>query len=270
MKRALTVAVMILLAVVILLPFLWMVSTSLKPLPEVNRYPPEWISPNMSLKPYSDMFFYLPFSSYTLNSLLVASCATVLTIAIGSLAAFAFSRCHFRGKNAFLLIFLLSQMLPGASVIIPLFQLLQKIGLYDTSLGLILVHTAVLLPFVVWLLYGFFKEIPYEVEDAAKIDGCSQMGALWRVILPLALPGMGATALFAFLGSWNEFFFALILTSSDTTRTIPVGIGLFVGEYLDVWNQMSAAAVLFSIPPLILYMIMRKTFIKGLAAGAIK
>jgi ABC-type glycerol-3-phosphate transport system permease component len=167
-------------------------------------------------------------------------------------------------------VFLLSQMLPGASVIIPLFQLLQTAGLYDTLLGLILVHTAVLLPFVIWLLYGFFSGIPREVEDAALIDGCSRVTALRRVLLPLALPGLGGTALFAFLGSWNEFFFALILTSSDSTRTIPVGIGLFVGEFTDVWNQMSAAAILFSIPPLVLFLMMRRTFVKGLVAGAIK
>ena len=119
-------------------------------------------------------------------------------------------------------------------------------------------------------LDGFFTGIPKEVEDAALIDGCSRIQALRRVILPLALPGLGATGLFAFLGSWNEFFFALILTISDNTRTIPVGIGLFVGEYSDVWNQMSAAAILFSIPPLILFLMMRRTFVKGLAAGALK
>ncbi|MFH0991475.1 MAG: carbohydrate ABC transporter permease [bacterium] len=269
MKRAMVVCVMLLIAFIVLLPILWIFSTSLKPLSEVTKSPPEWFNPHMSLKPYSDMFFYLPFSTYALNSFIVASVSTLLTLIIGSLAAFAFSRCYFKGKNAFLLIFLLSQMLPGASVIVPLFQLLQKVGFYDSHLGLILIHTAVLLPFVIWLLYGFFKEIPREVEDAALIDGCSRMEALWKVILPLALPGMGATALFAFLGSWNEFFFALILTSSDATRTIPVGIGLFVGEYQDVWNQMSAAAVLFSLPPLILFMIMRRTFVKGLSAGAL-
>jgi multiple sugar transport system permease protein len=270
MKRFMVISVMMILALLILLPFLWTFSTSLKPLNEVNKYPPEWMSVNMSLKPYGDMFFYLPFSIYTLSSLIVAFSSTILTLLVGSLAAFAFSRFEFAGKNIFLLVFLLSQMLPGASVIIPLFQLLQKIGLYDTHLGLILVHTALLLPFVIWLLYGFFLGIPREVEDAALIDGCSRLEALWKVILPLALPGLGATALFAFLGSWNEFFFALLLTSSDTTKTIPVGIGLFVGEYLDVWNQMAAAAVLFSIPPLILFVLTRKTFVKGLAAGAIK
>jgi multiple sugar transport system permease protein len=268
MKKTLLVALMLILAFVILLPFLWTIATSLKPLSEVNRYPPEWISVNMSLKPYGDMFFYLPFSRYTLNSLVVATSSTALTLIVGSLAAFAFARFRFAGKNAFLLVFLLSQMLPGASVIIPLFQLLQKVGLYDTYLGLILVHSAFLLPFVIWLLYGFFLGIPSDVEDAALIDGCSRMQSLWKVILPLALPGIGATALFAFLGSWNEFFFALLLTSSDSTKTIPVGIGLFVGEYLDVWNQMSAAAVFFSIPPLILFMLTRKTFVKGLVAGA--
>ncbi len=270
MKKIVVIGLLVVLAAIVLLPILWTLSTSFKPLTEVNRHPPEWFSENMSLKPYGDMFFYLPFSTYALNSLIVASCATLFTLVVGSLAAFAFARFHFAGKSAFLLIFLLSQMLPGASVIIPLFQFLRDAGLYDTHMGLILVHTAVLLPFVIWLLYGFFLGIPAEVEDAALIDGCSRLTALRRVILPLALPGIGATALFAFLGSWSEFFFALILTSSDSTRTIPVGIGLFVGEFVDIWNQMSAAAVLFSLPPLVLFILMRRTFVQGLAAGAIK
>jgi len=119
-------------------------------------------------------------------------------------------------------------------------------------------------------LYGFFQSIPVEIEQAALVDGCSRLTAMYRIVLPLALPGLGATALFAFLGSWNEFFFALILTSSDVKRTIPVGIGLFVGEFQDVWNQMCAAAVFFSIPPLILFALLQKTFIKGLSAGAVK
>ncbi|MGB5874214.1 MAG: carbohydrate ABC transporter permease [Bacteroidota bacterium] len=270
MKRYVVIVVLAVLAFFVLLPILWTFATSLKPLPEVNTFPPEWTSPNMSLQPYADMFFYLPFSTYTLNSLIVALSATVLTLLIGSLAGFAFSRFQFPGKGLFLLVFLLSQMLPGASVIIPLFQLLREVGLYDSLVGLTLIHTAILLPFVIWLLYGFFTGIPKEVEDAALIDGCSRLQALRRVILPLALPGLGATGLFAFLGSWNEFFFALILTVSDNTRTIPVGIGLFVGEYSDVWNQMSAAAILFSIPPLVLFLMMRRTFVKGLAAGALK
>lgn len=270
MKRRAIILLLVVLAALVMLPILWTFATSLKPLPEVNTYPPRWTSPEMSFRPYVDMFFYLPFATYTVNSLVVALAATVLTLLIGSLAGFAFARFDFRGKNLFLLVFLLSQMLPGASVIVPLFQLLQRVGLYDTLLGLILIHTAILLPFVIWLLYGFFSGIPREVEDAALIDGCSRMTALRRVILPLALPGLGGTALFAFLGSWNEFFFALILTTSDSTRTIPVGIGLFVGEFTDVWNQMSAAAILFSIPPLVLFMMMRRTFVKGLVAGAIK
>lgn len=270
MRKVILRTTMIGLAFLILIPFLWMLSTSFKPLAEASSYPPKWITPNVTVKPYGEMFSFLPFSTYTLNSLIIAISATLLTLFIGSLAGFAFSRFKFKGKDIFLLIFLLSQMLPGASVIIPLFQLIRSAGLYDTHIGLILIHTAVLLPFVIWLLYGFFKTIPIEVEDAALIDGCSRLMALRKVLLPLALPGLGATALFAFLGSWNEFFFALILTTSDSTRTIPVGIGLFVGEYRDVWNQMAAAAVFFSIPPLILFSLLQKTFVKGLSAGAIK
>ncbi len=270
MREFLRALLMAILAFLVMLPFLWTLSTSFKPLTEVNRDPPQWVSPNMSPAPYRDMFFYLPFSLYTVNSLVVSTAATALTLLVGGLAAFAFARFTFRGKRPLLLLHLVSQMLPGASVIVPLFQLVTATGLYDTTGGLILVHTAILLPFAIWLLYGFFTGIPREVEDAALIDGCSRLSALRRVILPLALPGLGATALFAFLGSWNEFFFAMLLTSSDTARTIPVGIGLFVGEYQDVWNQMSAAAVLFSIPPMVLFLLVRKTFVKGLAAGALQ
>jgi multiple sugar transport system permease protein len=270
MKRAAVILVLVVVAALVLLPILWTFATSLKPLCDVNKYPPTWTSRDMSFEPYVAMFFYLPFATYTVNSLVVATATTILTLVIGSLAAFSFARFRFPGKDLFLLVFLLSQMLPGASVIVPLFQLLKEVGLYDTLFGLILTHTAVQLPFAIWLLYGFFTSIPREVEDAALIDGCSRLGALRKVLLPLALPGLGGTALFSFLGSWNEFFFALILTSSDSTRTIPVGIGLFVGEYTDVWNQMSAAAILFSIPPLLMFMLMRKTFVKGLVAGAIK
>lgn len=270
MKRTAVVFVMIVIAAFVVLPVLWTFSTSLKPLEDVNSYPPQWLSPNMSFEPYAGMFFFLPFETYTLNSLLVASSATVITLLIGSLAAFAFARFAFKGKSLILLLFLLSQMLPGASVIVPLFQFLCSVGLYDSLVGLTLVHTAVLLPFVIWLLYGFFCGIPRDIEDAALIDGCSRLQALRCVLLPLALPGLGGTALFAFLGSWNEFFFSLLLTTADSTRTIPVGIGLFIGEFNDVWNQMSAAAILFSIPPLLIFMLMRKTFVKGLVAGAIK
>lgn len=270
MKKTLIIFLMGLIAFVILIPFLWTLSTSFKPLPEVNKYPPQWLSPQMSLRPYGDMFNFLPFSRYTLNSVVIAISATLLTLFVGSLAAFAFSRFEFKGKDFFLLVFLLSQMLPGASVIIPLFQLVRKIGLYDTYFGLILTHSSVMLPFVIWLLYGFFKTIPQEVEDAALIDGCSRLATFWKVLIPLALPGLGATAIFAFLGSWNEFFFALLLAESDSARTIPVGIGLFVGEYGEVWNQMCAAAVFFSIPPLILFSLLQRTFVKGLSAGALK
>ena len=270
MKRTAWILLLVTIAGLVLLPVLWTFSTSLKPLSEVNTYPPQWVSPNMSFEPYAGMFFFLPFETYALNSFLVAVSATAMTLLIGSLAAFAFARFSFRGKSLFLLLFLLSQMLPGASVIVPLFQFLCAIGMYDSLVGLTLVHTAVLLPFVIWLLYGFFCGIPRDIEDAALIDGCSRLAALRRVILPLALPGLGATALFAFLGSWNEFFFALMLTTADTTRTIPVGIGLFVGEFNDVWNQMSAAAMLFSLPPLLIFVFMRKTFVKGLMAGSIK
>jgi multiple sugar transport system permease protein len=270
MKKAFFLGLMILLAIIVLFPFLWMLSTSLKPMAEVSSLPPKWITSNMSLASYRDMFKFLPFGTFTLNSLYIACTTTILSLFIGILAAFAFARLQFKGKSVLLLLFLLSQMLPGASIIVPLFQLIRNIGFYDTHIGLILTHTALIIPFVIWLLYGFFKSIPVEIEQAALVDGCSRMRALHKILLPLVLPGIGATALFAFLGSWNEFFFAMLLTSSDMKRTIPVGIGLFVGEFSDVWNQMCAAAIFFSIPPLVLFFLLQKTFVKGLSAGALK
>jgi multiple sugar transport system permease protein len=270
MKKALHFAAMSFFAFLVLFPFLWMLATSLKPMSEVAQIPPKWFSSNMSLSAYRDMFSFLPFATFTWNSLYIACTTTVLALFVGILAGFAFARLQFKGKKVLLLIFLLSQMLPGASVIVPLFQLLRRAGMYDTHIGLILTHTALIIPFVIWLLYGFFKSVPIEIEHAALVDGCSPMRALYKVSLPLVLPGIGATALFAFLGSWNEFFFAMILTSSDMKRTIPVGIGLFVGEFSNVWNQMCAAAIFFSLPPLILFFLLQKTFIKGLSAGALK
>ncbi len=270
MKKFLLISLMTLLAVLILFPFLWMLSTSLKPLAQVASLPPKWVTPGMSLAAYRDMFRFLPFGTFTLNSLYIACTATLLSLFIGILAAYALARLSFRGKTMLLLLFLLSQMLPGSSIIIPLFQLIRSLGLYDTLFGLILTHTAVIIPFVIWLLYGFFKGIPAEIEQAALVDGCSHMRALYKVSLPLLLPGIGATALFAFLSSWNEFFFSMILTSSDMKRTIPVGIGLFVGEFTEVWNQMCAAAIFFSLPPFLLFLLLQKTFVKGLSAGAVK
>jgi len=270
MKKALLILLMTVLAGIVLLPFLWMFSTSLKPMAQVASLPPRWVTDNMSLTPYRDMFRFLPFGTFTLNSMYLACTATLLSLIIGILAAFALARLPFKGKALLLLLFLLSQMLPGASIIIPLFQLIRRVGMYDTLFGLVLTHTALIIPFVIWLLYGFFKSIPVEIEQAALVDGCSPMRALVKVLLPLLLPGIGATALFAFLSSWNEFFFAMILTSSDMKRTIPVGIGLFVGEFTDVWNQMCAAAIFFSLPPFVLFLLLQKTFVKGLSAGAVK
>lgn len=270
MKKAVLFAVKIVVAIAVLFPFLWMLSTSLKPMAEVSAHPPKWITGHMSLTSYRDMFRFLPFGTFTLNSLYIAVTTTILSLVIGIFAAYAFARMRFKGKGVLLLLFLLSQMLPGASIIVPLFQLIRSVGLYDTHIGLILTHTALIIPFVIWLLYGFFAGVPVEIEQAALVDGCSRMRAMYKVLLPLALPGIGSTALFAFLGSWNEFFFAMLLTSSDSNRTIPVGIGLFVGEFSDVWNQMCAAAMFFSIPPLLLFFLLQKTFVKGLSAGALK
>lgn len=262
--------VMIVICIIVLIPLLWIVSTSLKAPEEIGSLPPTLLPKGLDFSSYVEMWDAKPFGLYTLNSVIAGVGSSVLALAISIFAAYGLARYRLKGTQFVLNAFLLSQMFPGASILIPVVKILVKLGLYDTRIGLILIYTAFFIPFTVWLLYGYFCSIPKELEEAAFIDGCSRIRSLFRIVLPLALPGLAATFTFCFLGAWNEYLFALIVNNSQPLRTLSVGLGEFIGRWAVSWSVYSASALVFAVPPLILFILMEKALVKGLTTGAVK
>lgn len=204
------------------------------------------------------------------NSMIIASSVTLLCIGFGSLAAYSFARMKFGGQEPFLYIMLFSYMLPPIMILVPLYTIMRDLKLMDTRLGLIIVYSALIMPFAVWILRGYFQSIPHELEDAARIDGCTRLGALIRVVLPLSAPGLVATGLFCFLASWEEFLLALIFTSSPAAKTIPIAIAEFTGRHAIDYGMMAAGGVVAAIPPILLALVFQRYLISGLMSGAVK
>jgi ABC-type glycerol-3-phosphate transport system permease component len=273
-RRAANSAVVHLLLVafviIALIPLVWVAMTSIKVDTEVVTYPPRLFPQHPTLSPYIDLWQKAPFIVYTRNSTIVALGAALLALLISSLAAYGMARFRFKGVKVLLSVFLLSQMFPGASILIPVTQTILKLHLYNTLPGLTFIYTAFFIPFSCWMLYGYFRMIPREIDEAAYIDGCSKMGILVRMTIPLTVPGLAATFVFAFLGGWNEFLFAMVTTNSEATRTIPVGMSLLIGQYFTWWNMLSSSAILFALPPLVFFFLLEKALIGGLTAGAVK
>lgn len=263
-------AVLIVIAIIAVAPLVWVVSTSFKVISEVATNPPTFFPNHPTIRPYLDLWIKAPYLLYTRNSFLVAICSAGLALSISCLAAYGMARYRFKGVKVVLSIFLLSQMFPGASILIPVAQTMMKLGLYNTLPGLGLVYSAFNIPFSSWMLYGYFRAIPRELDEAAHIDGCSRMGILGRIIIPLTVPGLAATFVFSFLGAWNEFLFALVLTNNNAVRTLPVGVQALIGQYMTDWNLLAASAIIFAIPPLVLFFLFEKALLRGLTAGAVK
>ncbi len=262
-------AALVAVTVVVLFPFYWLLASSLKTQDQLLRAPPEWLP----LAPTLNNFERLlegPFPSWFENSLIVASCTTGIALTFAALAAYSFSRFPFPGNRALSTLFLFVQLFPVAVVIIPLFTLWTDLKLTDTYWSLIITYLVFGLPISTWLLIGFFNAVPIELEEAAMIDGASRLGALWRVTLPLALPGLAATAIYVFLLAWNEFFFALTFISSTEMRTIPVGLTSFFGEHSVDWGLVMAGSVVASLPVVLLFGLLSRYFVQGLTSGAVK
>lgn len=255
-----------------LVPVYWMITISLKS--EVDQFavPPKWFIFNPTFVHYYDAFVERSFSQYLITSAVVAVLSTVCAIILGTLAAYALSRFRLPHKlNTRLALWILStRMFPPIVTAVPLFLLMRDVHLLDTVASLIIVYTAFNLPFVVWMMRGFFNEIPRDLEEAARVDGDSRLGALWRVLLPLVAPGLAATAIFCLIISWNEFLFALTLTQTDAAMTLPVGIAGRVTQYEIKWGVMSAAGVVAMIPILIFALAVQRYLVRGLSLGAVK
>jgi multiple sugar transport system permease protein len=263
-------------AVVILAPFLWLLISSVASPADLLARPLHWIPEHISLDRYASIFrggqngAADTFRAGMVNSLIVAGSSVAVSMVVGVFGAYAFARLRFPFRRAILLMFLSSYMLPPIAIVIPLYLVLVQLHLLDSRFGLIVVYCSFITPFVLWILSGHFRAIPRDLEDAARIDGCTRLGALFRVILPLAKPGLLATALFGFLLAWDEFFYALIFTSSAQAKTIPVAIAEFQGRFTVDFGLVAAGGILAAIPPLVIAFAFQRYIVSGLTSGAVK
>lgn len=255
-----------------LAPVYWMLTISLKSDVDQFASPPPWFAFTPTLEHYYDAFVTRGFGGYLLNSAIVSVASTLCALVIGTLAAYALARFELPWRlNRHLSLWILStRMFPAIVTAVPLFLMMRDLRLLNTRASLIIVYTAFNLPFVVWMMRGFFADLPRDLEEAALVDGDSRLGALWRVVLPLVAPGLAATAVFCLIISWNEFLFALVLTQTDAAMTLPVGIAGRVTQYEIKWGVMSAAAAVALVPILVFALALQKYLVRGLSLGAVK
>ncbi len=261
---------LVLLAAFCLGPILWLLLTSLKEERDIVTATIQYIPHHLTLANYGTIWTESGFPRLVLNSAITTVETVAISLAAGTLASYALARCDFRGRRLLLLGTLVVRMFPAVLMIIPIFLLLRAIGLLDTHVGLALAYTSFLLPLFMWMMIGFFEAAPRELEDAARIDGCTRLGAMVRVVLPVVRNGLAATSIFVAISAWNEFIFALMLTTSEGSRTWPVGLQLMVGEFQLPWGPLSAGGIISILPVLVLFAVVQRTMVRGIAAGAVK
>lgn len=251
-------------------PIVWMFFTSLKSNTEIFALPPRLLPKVFTLEAYAAIFSDPEKLRFFFNSYLVAGVVTALTLLIAILTAYAFSRFNFRFKNALNVFIISTQTVPPITLLIPYFGMVVAFNIFNTYFALILTYMVFTLPYAILLMTGYLNTLPRELDEAVQIDGGSSWTALWRVVVPLSLPGIVATSVYTFLLCWNEFLFALTLTKSMEMRTVPIGIEMLMGQHAFEWNQMMAMSVLGSLPLLILYLIAQRYFLAGMTAGSVK
>ena len=265
-----TYLILIVFSIFALAPIYWVFNTSLKNEVSIVKYPPQWMPHPLTLDNYRNVLLDSPMPRYYFNSILLALITVVLVLLIGIHASYAASRYDFKGKGILLFILLTTIMIPGIVTLIPLYLMTVKMGIHDTYFALTLVYASWQVPTAVWLLRAFFDSVPRELEEAALIDGCTRISAFYRIVLPLAKPGIAAAAIIVFVYVWNEFMIALNLTASDAVRPLTVGLYFYIGETGILWGKMTAAAGIALIPIIVIYIILQKSLIRGLTAGAVK
>lgn len=280
-RTILCMGIALLVALFILAPFYWLLVSSISEKSELLAIPLRWFPEHPSLANYRTLLSdegvmsisggeIPPFKLALRNSFVVCASVNVLCLAVGGVAAYAFSRMRFWFKRQFLLTIIAVRMLPEISLVVPLYMIMRRFHLLDTPYVLILVYSSFILPFTIWMLKSYFESIPVELEEAAVIDGCSRMGVLVRIILPLAVPGIITTAIFTLLTAWDEFLFALIMTSTYAAKTIPVSISEFTTRHLVDYGLMTTGGVIAAIPPVVLAILLQKYIIRGLTEGGVK
>ena len=269
MKRTLRGAAVIAVVAWALAPFVWQTVTSVKPAADLTRLPP-LLPAEPTLAHYRAVFTGTPFLRVIANSAFVATCATLLSLAIGSLAAFGLAKLRVRCKGVILLFVLSASMFPPIATVSPLYLIIRALGLRDTVWALIMVYTTFTLPLTIWVMTSFFRSVPDEIYRASLVDGCTPVQSFFRVMAPLAAPGLVTTAILVFIFSWNEFLFALTFTATDASRTVPVAIALFPGLHEVPWGDIAAASVVVTLPLVVLVFLFQRRIVEGLTAGAVK
>lgn len=262
-------AVLALLCVVVA-PFYYVVTSSIKSPQEIIARAPTFIPRSFTWQHYEKLFRSSDFPTYLLNSLIVAALTMIISVVLSTLAAYGLYRLRLPGRDFLFRIILVTYAFPGVLLLVPLYGMLSALGLIDNQLALVIVNVTFTAPFAVWMLRAFFSTIPLELEEAAALDGASRLTALVRVILPLAAPGVASVAIFAFITSWTEYMFASVLIISDANRTVPVGLAGIIGQYQVDWGLLLAGATVTMLPVLILFSLVGRNFVEGLTAGAVK
>ena len=254
----------------LLFPFFVMISTMLKSSDEVYATPPYWIPKQIAWSNFVELWTQHPFARYFLSSFVIAGGTTLLTTVFCVPAAYAVARFRFKGQRLLLYMYLVVQMFSPIIVVISLFKIISRFGLLDTYLGLILVNTVFTLAFTIWMLSGYFKTIPVDIEEAALIDGCSRLQAIVRIMIPISAPGLVTVIIYSFIASWNEFMFALTLVQSIGKTPLTLGLYNFVGRYTTQWEFLTGAAFLAILPVVFLFLLIEKQLVAGIVGGAVK
>jgi ABC-type sugar transport system, permease component len=268
---------MLIALVVVLAPFAWLLISSVVAPVDLLERPLRWIPEHISF----DRFINLTvgsspdssaqgFRAAIINSTIIASTVTVVSVAVGTVAAYAFARLRFPGRGWLILAFMATYMLPPIALILPLYQIMGALNLRDTPFALIIIYSSFVTPFVIWIMRGYISTISPELDDAARVDGCSRLGVLWRVIVPVALPGLLSTSLLAFLMAWDEFLYALIMTQTNASKTLPVAINDFIGRHGIDFGLLATGGVIAALPPVIIAFVFQRYIVAGLASGGVK
>lgn len=272
-KKSLHLKIMVVLgivcAVIWLFPYLYLISSSFKPGTEVVSIPAKFFPQALSIENFTGLFDRMPAIQYIFNSFLVAVCSTLIAVILGSLSSYAIQRSGTKIAVFLTIIVLCLKMIPTSSIAVPIYELITKMGLYDTKIALIIVYAAINMPFVMWIMLGFYEGIPIDIDEAACVDGASSFKTFLYIILPICKPGLATSFVFTLFLSWNEFLLALLLTSTNA-KTFTVGLSEFLSAYSMDLGPMCAGALIFSLPVMVLSIFAQKFIVQGLTAGAVK
>lgn len=265
-----TYAALIFMASFIVIPVLWMISTAFKTEPQTYYPQPKWLPDPFSIDSFRKFFNTYNFGRMTLNSLVVCLSAMVICVACACLAGYGVTRFRFKGRKQLMSFLLITQMFPGVMLVVPFYAVLSKYHLVNSLLGLVIVYAATNIAFSTWMIVSYFKTIPLELDEAARVDGASSFRIFWNIILPLIVPGIAAVAMFVLFNGWNEYMYSSVLVSKDELKTLTVGIIALNSQYQIKWNDLMAASSISSLPLVILFVSFQKYFIAGMTGGAVK